>query len=161
MKGEPFVKLPRDLLESDAWVHLGINARRLVDYLMVEHMRQGGQRNGFLLAPRRQMGARCISARHVSAAIEEAERVGLVDCTRGVGRRPSRYALTWLRLSDGSAPSDRCRVHVATSEGKSLLMTSEGKHLGYPKGSHKARSDFRREVTRPKSRVSEGKYPSS
>ena len=39
-----------------------------------------------------------------------------------------------------------------TTEGKSLPMTSEGKHLGYPKGSHKGRSDFRREVTTPQNK---------
>ena len=50
-----FVKLPREVLESAAWRGLGINERRLVDFLMIEHMRQGGKRNGFLLAPQRQL----------------------------------------------------------------------------------------------------------
>jgi hypothetical protein len=149
VKGEAFVKLYRDLLESDAWRSLSINARRLLDFLMIEHMRHGGKRNGFLLAPREQLEKCGIGARHISPAIEEAERVGLVDCKRGVGQRPSMYTLTWLQLSDGSDPSNRWRFYLATSEGKPLLMTSEGKSQGYPKGSHKARSDFRREVTNP------------
>src|SRR5262249_34930956 len=50
-----FVPLPRELLETAAWRSLGINARRLLDFLMVEHMRHGGKRNGYLLAPRRQL----------------------------------------------------------------------------------------------------------
>jgi hypothetical protein len=162
MKGEAFIKLPRALLQSTAWRSLGINARRFIDFLMVEHMAHSGQRNGHLLAPRRQLEEAGIGARHVSAAIEEAENRGLVDIKRGVGRRPSTYALTWLPLPDGTAPSRRwlAKEPEMTSEGKSLLMTSEGKHLGYPKGSHKARSDFRREVTKPQNKGIRREAPS-
>jgi hypothetical protein len=147
-KRESFVMLPRDLLESEAWRGLGINARRFLDFLMLEHMRHSGKENGSLLAPRSQLVGFGIGARHVSPAIEETERLGFVDCKRGTGRRPSSYALTWLPLSDGRAPSNRWRA-LMTSEGKSLQMASQGKCLGYPKGSHKAHSDFRREVIKP------------
>jgi hypothetical protein len=109
MKGKAFVKLPRDLLESDAWRSLSINARRLVDTLMLEHMRHGGKRNGFLVAPRRQLERAEIHAHLVSGAIDDAQRVGIIDCKRGIGRRPSYYALTWLPLSDGTEPSNRWR----------------------------------------------------
>src|ERR1700704_4986920 len=102
MKSESFVKLYRELSESASWRELSINARRLLDFLMIEHMRRGGKQNGFLLAPRRQLEIFGIGARHVSQAIEEVERAGFVDCRRGIGRRPSVYALTWLQLSDGS-----------------------------------------------------------
>lgn len=155
MKTEPFVMLPRNLVRSQSWRSIGVNARRLIDFLLNEHMAHGGQENGRLLAPRRQLEAWGIGARHVSSAIAEAEQRGLIDVERGVGRRPSAYALTWLQLAGGKEPSRRWLVMepledaVATSEGKSQEMTSEGKHLGYPKGSHKGRSDFRREVTNP------------
>jgi hypothetical protein len=148
---EAWVRLPRELLTSDAWRALGINERRFVDFLMIEHMRHGGKANGSLLAPRGQLEQFGIGARYISSAIEKTERLGLVDCKRGTGRRPSSYALTWLPLSDGRAPSNRWRTPI-TSEGKSLPMTSQGKCLGYPKESHKARSDFRREVTKPKNK---------
>ena len=36
---EQFVKMPRALLQSDAWRSLGINERRLLDFLMLEQMR--------------------------------------------------------------------------------------------------------------------------
>ena len=52
---EAFVKLPRTLLESEAWRSLGINARRFLEFLMLEHMRHGGKKNGSLFAPRRQL----------------------------------------------------------------------------------------------------------
>ncbi|HZT88323.1 MAG TPA: hypothetical protein VFA12_10150 [Stellaceae bacterium] len=130
-----FVHLPRSLLESAAWRELAINTRRFLDFLMIEHLRRGRKANGNLVAPRAQLEAFGIGARHISAAIEEAERLGLVDVKRGTGRRANRYALTWLPLFDGSAPSNRWKM---TSEGKSLLMTSLLQ-----------RNSFRREVTRP------------
>src|SRR5215472_15837570 len=102
---EAFVKLPRTLLESEAWRSLGINGRRFLDFLMLEHMRHSGKENGSLLAPRRQLEQYGVGARYISCAIDEAERVGLVDCKRGVCRRPSAYALTWLPMGDGSTPS--------------------------------------------------------
>ena len=88
-RGEAFAKLPRDLLESTAWRSLSIHARRLIDFLLIEHMRHRGRENGRLLAPRRQLIAFGVHAHFVSAAIEETERVGLVDCKRGVGRAPA------------------------------------------------------------------------
>ena len=32
------MKLTRELLRNDAWRSLGINERRVVDFLMIEHM---------------------------------------------------------------------------------------------------------------------------
>jgi hypothetical protein len=101
MKGG-FVMLPRNVLEGDAWRSLGINARRLLDFLMIEHMRHGGKCNGFLLAPQRQLYEFGVGAHFVTAAIDEVERGGLVTCERGVGKRPSYYGLTWL--PPGSPP---------------------------------------------------------
>jgi hypothetical protein len=153
-----YVIVWRDLLESSAWRALGINGRRLIDFLMIEHTRHAGQENGRLVAPRKQLEQNGIGARHISGAIDECVRLGLVDCRRGTGRRSNTYALTWLPDADGREPSNRWRNYVLattretvemTSEGKSLRMTSEGKPLGYPKGSHKARSNFRREVIKP------------
>ena len=54
-RSSQFIMLPRDLLESDAWRGLGINARRFLDFLMIEHLRHGGKHNGYLLAPQRQL----------------------------------------------------------------------------------------------------------
>ena len=86
---------------------MSINARRFMDFLMIEHMRHAGKANGALLAPRRQLEKSGIGSHHVSPAIEECIQAGFVDCRRGVGRHPSTYALTWLPFGDGSAPSNR------------------------------------------------------
>ena len=109
MKGEAFIKLPRDLLESEAFGSLGPTSFRVLRFLMIEHMRQGGKRNGFLLAPRRQLVAFGVRPHDISASINQLERVGLVDCRRGIGRRPSEFTLTWLPLSDGTEPNQRWR----------------------------------------------------
>lgn len=101
--------LPRGLLQSAAWRSLSIHSRRLIDFLMLEHMSHGGRHNGFLLAPRRQLESFGIHERFVTAAISEAEGVGLIDCIRGKGRAPSRYALTWLPRSDCMEPTNRWR----------------------------------------------------
>jgi hypothetical protein len=107
---EAFIKLPRDLLESEAWRRLSINAWRLLNFLMIQHMKHGGKGNGRLLAPRRQLEISGIGAHHVSPAIEECEGAGLIDCIRGVGRQPNVYALTWLPLVGGAPASNRWRV---------------------------------------------------
>jgi hypothetical protein len=149
MKGEAFVKMPRDLLESDAWRSLGVNARRFVDFLMREHMRHGGRDNGRLLAPRRQLERAGIGARHVSRAIEETASLGLVVVKLGGGRRPNHYALSWLPMFDGTQlerPWSMGRARAAASQGRPLQMTSLRTPQMLPKGSPKARSDARREV---------------
>ena len=86
-KGEGFAKLTLPLVESMAWRSLSIHSRGLIDFLLIEHMHRGGRENGRLLAPRRQLEAFGIAAQYVSTAIEETERVGLLDCKRGIGRR--------------------------------------------------------------------------
>jgi hypothetical protein len=101
-----FLPMPQSLIASDAWRAVGLNGRRFLDFLMLEHLRHRGQRNGFLLAPRRQLEDYGIHERAVSDAIDEVERLGLVTVKRGVGRRPSYYALNWLLLADESEPNE-------------------------------------------------------
>jgi hypothetical protein len=142
MKGEAFVKMPRAVLESDAWHSLGINARRFVDFLMLEHMRHAGAKNGMLLAPRRQLGAAGIGSHFVSAAIEQTVSRGLVLVKRGRGRRPNIYALTWLPLFDGAMP-DRpwSSPRLKTAKQQSLRTTADRQHHMLPNSSRNVRSD--------------------
>jgi hypothetical protein len=103
---EQFVKLTRGVLESDAWQGLGINARRFLDFLLLEHLKHGGQENGLLIAPRKQLRQR-IASRHITSAIEETVQAGLVAVKRGVGKRPNRYTLAWLPHHDITLPTRR------------------------------------------------------
>jgi hypothetical protein len=108
-KGQRWIWLTEELLDSDAFCSLSINAFRFVRVLMSEQMKQGGRGNGHLIATRRQLQKAGVPARCVTDAIEQAKSLGLVDVKRGIGRRPSTYALTWLPLADGIPASDRWR----------------------------------------------------
>lgn len=122
-KGMPWVWLPLDLIESDAWRSASINVRRLLDFLMREHMRHGGAENGKLKAPQAQLRVYGIGARYIAQAIDDAITLGLVECryadgqTRGVERCdkqervPLIYTLTWLALHDGTAARDTWRTY--------------------------------------------------
>jgi hypothetical protein len=107
---EQFVKLPRDLLRSDAWRSLSINSRRFIDFLMLEHLSRGGKHNGDLKATDQQLRVFGIGAHHVASAISDTEKMGLVDCLRGGMRVASKYALTWLPLHDGTAATNQWRT---------------------------------------------------
>jgi hypothetical protein len=109
--GEPYIWLPRELLASDAWRSAGINTRRFIDFLMLEQMGKGGQENGKLKATDRQLRAFGIGARHITRAIREAEKLGLVDCIKGGMRVATMYRLTWLESHDGTPATTRWRVY--------------------------------------------------
>jgi hypothetical protein len=154
-----FVMLPRELLESTAWRSLSINARRLLDYLMIEHMGHAGKRNGFLLAPWRQLVAFGIGDHFVDGAVTEAERVGLVDCRRGTGKRPSVYALTWLPLSDGSAPSNRWRHAVEPAKQQALRMPAKQQAAACQTAGTKPVVPANQQAPRPKSMPAKQQAP--
>src|SRR5690242_16231849 len=80
---EPWVWQTRELRASDAWRSAGINARRFIDFLLLEHMNHGGKENGLLKAPHRQLEDFGIGARRITDTIREAEGLGLVECHRG------------------------------------------------------------------------------
>jgi hypothetical protein len=110
-KGQPWVWLTLELIESDAWRSIGINTVKLINFLMREHLRHGGAENGKLKAPQHQLEACGIGARYVARAIAQADEVGLVDCRRNGMRAASTYALTWLPSYDGRGPSNRWRSY--------------------------------------------------
>ncbi len=106
----PFLPLPLSVMESRAWNALVIDyphATRLVLFLVREWARHKGQKNGFLLAPRRQLLCFGVGAHFITKAIFEADRVGLIDVIHGTGRAPNRYALTWLPINGEAQPSNR------------------------------------------------------
>ena len=109
---EPFVMLPRSLLRSDAWRSMRINDRRLLDVLMLDHMRHAGKENGHLKAPYEQLEAFGMQARTIHSTIRRVEELGLVKCQRRGRRVASEYELTWLELHDGTPPSNAWRQYV-------------------------------------------------
>ncbi len=110
-KDQPWVWQTRALRASDAWRSQSINCRRLIDFLLLEHMSHGGKENGKLHAPERQLRNFGIGAQYIADVVREAEELGLVDCHRGGMRIATRYALTWLALHDGTPASNRWRAY--------------------------------------------------
>ena len=120
------------MLRSPAWQSLGINARRLIDFLMIEHMSHGGRHNGYLLAPREQLENFGIGRRLITGAIKEAQAAGLIDVKPGVGRQPSTFTLRWLPVA------------VHQGEQQVVVAVHEGELQGCTKVNNKARSSARR-----------------
>ncbi len=169
---QPWVWQSRALRESDAWRSAGINARRFIDFLSLEHMKHGGQANGLLQAPQRQLEEFGIGARYVTEAIHEAEELGLVDGDHRGQRAAATYALTWLPLHDGRPTTDRWQNYhnpglKPLSAPKSRVLPSKGEAGLPPKGKAdttnlpiKGRADL--EICLPKGRQnlpSHGKAP--
>lgn len=145
-KGQSWIWLTRDMVASEAWLSLTINGRRLLDFLMLEHMRHGAKANGKLVAPRVQLAQFGIGRRFISGAIDEVEKLGFVDAKHGTGRTPNTYALTWLPLFDGTEPTNRWST-VMGHQGNQLPMGHHGDHQMVPKVTNKARSGSPREPT--------------
>jgi hypothetical protein len=99
---EPFIKLNRSLLKSLSWQRMSVNCRRLVDFLMLEHLGKGGKHNGELFATYDQLVASGISRRLIHPTLSEAEHLGLIRVERGRRRgctnHHSKFLVTFLPL---------------------------------------------------------------
>ena len=65
-EGEAWVWLTRDLLESPAWNALSPNARKFIDFLLIEYMAHAGFENGALVATYDQLAEFGLSRRFLS-----------------------------------------------------------------------------------------------
>ena len=115
--GEPWVWLTRELLTSDAWCSLRINSRRLIEFLLIEHMSHAGRCNSDLKVTYDQLQAFGLSRSEISAAIEEAEFLGLIRVNHGgrwqMTNQPSTFCLTFYSDKDGNpATNDWKRVDL-------------------------------------------------
>ena len=116
-KGEPWAWLTRELLCSPAWRAQGPNWRRLIDFLLIEHMNHAGTENGRLMATYNQLSEYGLSRRLVSEAVREAEFLGLIRVNHG-GRladsnQPSTYRLTFYAGRDGSPATNEWKGKTA------------------------------------------------
>lgn len=109
-----FAPLPLYLLQSPAYRALTISARRVLDFLMVEHLTHGGAENGALFAPYAQLEAFGVRKDSILEALHMLETFGLIERTFYGGRqggRPNatRYGLGWIPLMDEAEPRERFR----------------------------------------------------
>src|SRR5215472_16136462 len=92
-----FVALPAVLLESLVWGSLGVYERRLIDFLLVEHLRHGRTQNGYLKATFDQLEAHRIPRRFIARVIEKLVELRLIEVVRrgghagGARQNPSLY----------------------------------------------------------------------
>jgi hypothetical protein len=116
---EQFIKIPRGLMVSDAWLSMKASHLKIVSAICEEHMRKGGKENGNLKATHRQLSALGIWPGDVARLIRDLEEWGLIECQRGGMRTPIRYALTWLPRADGRRPSNLWQAYRAAENQKS------------------------------------------
>ena len=115
-KDQPWTWLNRDLLQSSAWRAMGINARKLMDFLLLDHMANAGVENGALCATYEQLVDFGLTRSEISRAIDDLENLGLVSCQRG-GRwnftnQPSRFRLTFYTDKDGNPATQDWKRHT-------------------------------------------------
>ena len=111
--------VPVSLLESPTFQALGPNARRCLDFLLIE-LHKHPLWNGSLAAPYQQLAAFGATGADTSCAISQLRLIGLVDLTRqglrvAGGGVPSLYRLTFRHTWNGTAwgiPSNDWRTVI-------------------------------------------------
>ena len=97
--------LTLELLVSPAWQGQSINCRRLIDRLMIEHLRHAGTENGELVVTWDQFVEDTgITRRLIGATLAEAVIRGLLEIEGGHYRgaaktTPSKYRLTFCAVA--------------------------------------------------------------
>jgi hypothetical protein len=101
-KDQPWSWYSVEMMRSDAWRDISVNARRMLDLLEIEYLAHGGYENGNLVMTYDQFVAGGIRRESISATIAELERFGWLEVTRGLYRgfarsTPHRFRLTHRR----------------------------------------------------------------
>ena len=114
--GAPWVWLTREMIESEAWGTLSLAARRLIDRVEIEHMDHAGTENGNLIVTYNDLVKFGLRRSSISGAIKETVERGLLVIlekgrrSTGPDRWPTRYALGWLPLNDGTPAANRWKA---------------------------------------------------
>lgn len=118
----PFCAIPVAVMHSDAYRTLGLQSRRVLDALLLDHASHTGLENGRLVATFDQLEkVRGISRRKIAPALRDLEKRGLIQRTAvGCGnrrtgeRQPSRYRLTFLPCAmDRMLATDEWKEYTA------------------------------------------------
>jgi DNA-binding PadR family transcriptional regulator len=104
----PFAWATIAVMKSKAWGNLGINARRIMDRLLVENQKHPrGTWNGKLRVSYRQFKKLGIGDRLIGPALKELKDAGLVDIKKGeysgLMEAPHLYRLTFLGTTEAAA----------------------------------------------------------
>lgn len=124
--------ITQEMLLSPAWRTMSLASRKVVDRIIIEHLRHDRRENGELVVTYDDFVAYGIRRQSVKPAIEEAIRLGWIDRTAkgvrsfGAARRPSKYGLTWIGRKDHTAPSNRWRRSVPIADMHSSCGSGTG-----------------------------------
>jgi hypothetical protein len=97
---EPFWMLQLSVLVSPAWQVLNLNARRVLDRIVIEHLNHGGQNNGNLPVTYQNFEDYGIERHSIMPALKELTALGFIKITRKGSygnaefKRPSLYEVT-------------------------------------------------------------------
>ncbi len=107
---QPWIWLATEIMGSPAWRALGINARQLIDRLIIEHRPHAGLENGQLKCTHADLIDYGLSKNKVKDAIDEARILGFVRVVQGgryaCGRDPNLYRLTFYGDHEGAYPTN-------------------------------------------------------
>jgi hypothetical protein len=108
---EPFIMLPRSLLESYAWRALSRAGRQVIDRIVIEHLAHGGRENGELIVRYEDFKEYGIHLHAIAPAQREVCALGLIIMMeRGRAgnaeyRIPHKWALAFVKGKRGAMPT--------------------------------------------------------
>jgi len=112
----PYFQFPLELIGSVVLAALSLGARRVLDRLIVEHLKNAGKENGRFTVSYTQLGAHAgVHQKDVAGALAELVDLGLLviqhgERPKGAARsRPNCYRLTFLPDYEGVWPSKEWR----------------------------------------------------
>jgi hypothetical protein len=117
------------MLESPAWAAMPLAARKVVDRILIEHMKHAGTENGNLIVTHSDFCAYGIRRASLTNAISIAVDLGFINRMvrgrlHGDLKIPSRYRLTWLPSGDWQA-SNRWKT-ITTERAEEVLAKFKG-----------------------------------
>jgi hypothetical protein len=126
-KGEPWIWLTQEMLESPAWRALPPAAKGVIERIAIEHMSHGGTENGKLPVTYTDFENYGIRRMSIRFGIMAAEALGWITITQeghaGAGdtRRTTRYALQWLDRHDGAPRSNAWKRFDTLDDAKAAV----------------------------------------
>ncbi len=155
-EGEPWVWVTRELLASDAWQGMSLTARRLLDFILIEHMNHSGTENGNLMATYEQLKAFGLHQDRIHLAIEELEMLGLVRFEKAGYRRggilgPTRFRLTFQGDNEFNFPTNEWKAtkrdHARTwKRGRNRKQRTPREDIEVPPETVSGKSDKKRRL---------------
>lgn len=113
-QGEGFVWFTRQIMRSSAFRAMSLNARKLVDRVLIEHMDHGGAQNGELIVTYADLVDWGIRRNSIPPAIAEVVALGILEHRPGrashiAGKgHPQVFRISWLPTGDEPPSTKWC-----------------------------------------------------